>query len=93
MAPYVSPVVAELESTEALSRPSKNWRPLVRPHKPGGRCERQAMLPAIAAGVAGDVAGPTDFLERLGWYREMLDGHARGQRADTGAAAASLRAW
>ena len=32
------------------------------------------MLPNDAVGVAGDLAGPTDFLERLGWYREMLDG-------------------
>ena len=31
------------------------------------------MLPMPWLELAGDLAGPTDFLERLGWYREMLD--------------------
>ena len=70
VAPYVSPVAAKLEprdfSTKELAAVGSTAQSAA-----GGT---QGDFTGDAAGVAGDLAGPTDFLERLGWYREMLDG-------------------
>ena len=70
VAPYVSPVVAKIESpdfsTKELSAVSSAAN--------GGAGRTKGDFTNDAVGVAGDLAGPTDFLERLGWYREMLDG-------------------
>ena len=70
VAPYVSPVAAKLEpgdfSTKELAAVGSTAQ--------RGAGGTQGDFTGDAAGVAGGLAGPTDFLERLGWYREMLDG-------------------
>ena len=70
VAPYVSPVAAKLEpgdfSTKELEAVGSTAQ--------RGAGGTQGDFTGDAAGVAGGLAGPTDFLERLGWYREMLDG-------------------
>ncbi len=40
--------------------------------------------------LAGDIVGPAGFLERLGWYREMLADTLAARRADVGTAAAPV---
>jgi geranylgeranyl pyrophosphate synthase len=70
VAPYVSPVAAKLElgdfSTKELAAVGSTAQ--------RGAGGTQGDFTNNAVGMAGDLAGPTDFLERLGWYREMLDG-------------------
>ena len=70
VAPYVSPVVAKIEFARFSDQRIR--RPLAQP-RTVARVERRAILPTMRSAMAGDLAGPTDFLERLGWYREMLD--------------------
>ena len=69
VAPYVSPVVAKIESPDF---PTKELA-AVSSTAHGGTGGTQGDFTNDAVGMAGDLAGPTDFLERLGWYREMLD--------------------
>ena len=45
---------------------------------------------AVATAGGGDAAGPTGFLERLGWYREALSDTLAAGVPTLGAAAASL---
>ena len=68
VSPYVSPVAAKVEPRDLSI---KELTP-VGPAAQGADGGPPGDL--TAAGVAGGVAGPADFLERLGWYREMLDG-------------------
>ena len=77
VAPLVNPVVAKRRSP--IFRP-KNWRAVELGRTSLARVERKAMLTKIAGSTEWphDLAGPTDFLERLGWYREMLDGTLAG---------------
>ena len=55
---------------------------------------RAAKPPDVAAAVpgAGDIVGPAGFLERLGWYREMIADLLAEGVPSRGAAAAPLRA-
>ena len=71
VAPYVSPVVAKIESRDLST---KELAAVSQPHMAGAAANARRILPSMQSVAAGDLAGPTDFLERLGWYREMLDG-------------------
>jgi geranylgeranyl pyrophosphate synthase/uncharacterized protein with NAD-binding domain and iron-sulfur cluster len=70
VAPYVSPVVAKIESPDFSAKELA----AVSSAAQGGTGGTQGDVTNDAVGMAADLAGPTDFLERLGWYREMLDG-------------------
>jgi geranylgeranyl pyrophosphate synthase len=84
--PYVSPVVARLDAQDlpgldlaAIGVPGPGAAGLALPGLPDGAVGRT--LPDLTGGTAGlghDLAGPTDFLERLGWYRGLLDGTLAG---------------
>ena len=68
VAPYVSPVAARLEPRDS---PAKNVAAVNSLAQGGGG---GTDFTNGAVGIPGDLVGPTGFLERLGWYREKLDG-------------------
>ena len=75
VAPFVNPVADALDSTRsALSRrASMRCDPATDPAPPDAVPSRYALTRCRALPAsAGDVVGPTGFLERLGWYRDML---------------------
>ena len=84
--PYVSAVVAKLDAQDlpaldlaAIGLPGPGAAGVALPGLPDGAVGRA--LPELTGGTAGlgqDFAGPTDFLERLGWYRGLLDGTLAG---------------
>jgi geranylgeranyl pyrophosphate synthase/uncharacterized protein with NAD-binding domain and iron-sulfur cluster len=80
--PYVSPIVAKLDALDlpaldpgAIGFPGPAAAAGALPNSTGGAAGRA--FPHLTAGtarMAPDLTGPTDFLERLGWYRGLLDG-------------------
>jgi geranylgeranyl pyrophosphate synthase/uncharacterized protein with NAD-binding domain and iron-sulfur cluster len=80
--PYVSPVVAKLDAHEvapidltAIGSAAPGVAGATPPDLTGGAPAGVFRdLAGRASGVRPDLSGPTDFLERLGWYRQQLDG-------------------
>jgi geranylgeranyl pyrophosphate synthase/uncharacterized protein with NAD-binding domain and iron-sulfur cluster len=74
--PFVNPVADMLNLTDAAIEDTSEVRTVDPSEKPGAAYvpKPHYSLPATADGVpvAADIAGPTGFVERLGWYRDML---------------------
>jgi geranylgeranyl pyrophosphate synthase/uncharacterized protein with NAD-binding domain and iron-sulfur cluster len=69
VAPYISPVAAKLEPSECQAKELA----AISSAAQGAAAEAPADSTNAVVGIGGDLAGPTDFLGRLGWYREKLD--------------------
>jgi len=68
VAPFVAPVAGKLEPYDLTSKDLTAVGSAV----PGGAGGTPAIFRDDAAQIGGDIAGPADFLERLGWYRDQL---------------------
>jgi geranylgeranyl pyrophosphate synthase/uncharacterized protein with NAD-binding domain and iron-sulfur cluster len=76
VAPFVKPVADVLDSTDGLIENVDEMRTLDQAAEPSVAyvpkliCDSGSTVHALPSAV--DIAGPTGFLERLGWYRDML---------------------
>jgi geranylgeranyl pyrophosphate synthase/uncharacterized protein with NAD-binding domain and iron-sulfur cluster len=76
VAPFVKPVADVLDSTDGLIENVDEIRTLDQAAEPSVAyvpkliCDSGSTVHALPSAV--DIAGPTGFLERLGWYRDML---------------------
>jgi len=76
--PFVNPVADAFDSTDGLIENVDEVRTIDPAAKPGAAYVRTPMpmydseSSVYALPSAANVAGPTGFLERLGWYRDMI---------------------
>jgi geranylgeranyl pyrophosphate synthase/uncharacterized protein with NAD-binding domain and iron-sulfur cluster len=74
--PFVNPVADAFDSTDGLIENVDEVRTIDPAAKPGAAYVQTPMYDSestvYALPSAANVAGPTGFLERLGWYRDML---------------------
>ena len=74
--PFVNPVADAFDSTDGLIENVDEVRTIDPAAKPGAAYVRTPMYDSESSVYplpsAANVAGPTGFLERLGWYRDMI---------------------
>ena len=95
--PFVQPAADALDADEAdcaSGITGELWRRGAMIEVPGSADAPEAAqpeaMPSRRRAGRRRRRGPTGFLERLGWYRDMIGRHARRRRAVVGTAAAPL---
>jgi geranylgeranyl pyrophosphate synthase/uncharacterized protein with NAD-binding domain and iron-sulfur cluster len=82
VAPFVNPVADALDSTDCLIENVDEVRTIDPAAKPGAAYVSTPIYDSVgivhALPSAINVAGPTGFLDRLGWYSDMLAGTLAG---------------